>query len=106
MKSITKQQIDELTLDQLKQIVFCTNDGQGDTSVDSVYELRGWHVSDDGYSLNDPEGDPNNKLVSNSELLDILYSDTRINLNFAEKNGNMTTCIWIENNSFEKIRFI
>ena len=96
-KSFTKQQLDELTTDQLKQMVMCTNDGQGDTRVKSVEDMRGWYVDGNGHSLDDPEGDPTNEIVTNSKLIDILWSDT---------NGNMTTFIWIENNSFETINFI
>lgn len=90
MKNLTKGDVDAMSSSQLEQMIMCTNDGQGDTSVDSVGEIRDGYVDANGNCLD--SGNP----ISNSEIVDRLWSDT---------NGNMTTFIWIENNRHEKIRF-
>ena len=81
---LTRKQIDAMTPEQLGQIVMCTNDGQGDTSVDSIPKIL------DYFEPEHIEG------KSNSELIDMIYEGT---------NGNMTTCIWIEDSTYKKINF-
>ena len=82
---MTKEYIDALTDEQLKQMVMCTNDGQGDTNVSDVEDIRAY------FEPHHIEG------KSNSDFLKMLWEDT---------NANMTTFIWIENSDFHAIHFV
>lgn len=84
MIKFTRKEIDELNDEQLKNLIMCTNDGQGDTSVRSVYESMGWY-------------EPEYTKGTTSEFIDVLWSDT---------NGNMTEFIYVENNTWNKVRFV
>lgn len=79
-----------MSQEDMNKIIFCTNDGQGDTDLDSIAELRNQYEED--------EEDEEIKNMSNSEFIDYIYQDT---------NGNMTTCIYLDGSQvLTKIRFV
>ena len=84
--------VNGLTDEQLGNLIMCTNDGQGDTSVRSVKDVKGWFAGPNGEEELKQMGYGN----SNSEIIRYLWADT---------NGNMTEFIYVENNGWSKVWF-
>ena len=84
--SFTTEQLNNLSEMDLCRLVMCTNDGQGDTNVWSVAEIKAQFLEDC----------PEHENISNSEYIDMVFEDT---------NANMTTFIWLENCKFKIVEF-
>jgi len=91
-KRFTKEQINNMTDNQLRKLIWVTNDGQGDTNAYSLFEQMYVHIQEwnvDEYA----EPDPSN-LTTIEYIKQILYSET---------NGNMSFFLWVEDNECFKV---
>jgi len=86
--TFTRKEIDELSKGDMNRVVMVKNDGQGDTNIWRVSELRKEFEEDEPSYYKDK---------TNSEFIDMLWEGT---------NPNMTTFIWIEVYDFKKIQFL
>jgi hypothetical protein len=90
MKLLTKAEVNSMSNEELKRLIWIDNDGQGDTSVNSI------GVMFSNYQKESLEDDTYIKYERVSDYIDSLWEYT---------NGNMCIPIWLVENSYEEIDF-
>jgi len=76
-KTLTEEEFNNVTDDDLSRVIVASNDGQGDTSLESFIDIASYHEED----------------VSNIQILEYMF----------EPGANYVKIGWIENNKFLKL---